>query len=219
MNKFNLLSYPYWRIKLLSRVISWETRIASDLTSTAKSKAARDQAQEMARESLFYILLIERIDLQLVKRYILSPQQTIAIEGSSRVRAHEKTLLHIIRVTKRATREASGITFRKNQKEPNAKYFFRSLAVSGFPVLTPDEWQKYISEKLEMTAHESMVIIQGEFNDVIRRLLNDLGRESINSASALGSPERNFEELFAAFAETFALECPGFYIEKTTSND
>lgn len=85
-------------------------------------------------------------------------------------------------------------------------------------MLTPDEWQKYISEKLEMTAHESMIIIQGEFNDVIRRLLNDLGRDSINSASALGSPERNFEELFAAFAETFALETPVFNVDNSTLN-
>ncbi len=206
MNKFNLLSYPYWRIKLLSRVISWETRIASNLTSTAKSQAARDQAHEIARESLFYILLIERLDLQLAKRYLLSPRQRIVLEGSSKVRAHEKTLLHIVRITKRATKEASGITFRKNQKEPNAKYFFRSLAVSGFPVLTPDEWQEYISEKLGITAHESMTVIQGEFYGVIRKLLNHLGRDSINSASAIGSPERNFIELFTAFAETFSLE-------------
>lgn len=210
MNIFNLLSYPYWRIKLLSRVISWETRIAYSLTSTAKSQAARKQAHEMTRESLFYIFLIERIDFQLVKRYVLSPRQRIALEGSSKVRAHEKTLLHIIRVTKRATKEASRITFRKNKKEPNAKYFLRSLALSGFPVLTPDEWQEYISEKLGMTAHESMMVIQGEFNDVIRRLLNHLGRDSTNSASALGSPERNFVELFAAFTETFSLKMPDF---------
>lgn len=160
----------------------------------------------MARESLFYILLIERLDLQLVSQNILSSLKRSALEDSSKVIAHEKTLIHIIRITKRASAEASGITFRKNQKEPNARYFFRSLALPNFPVLTPDEWQEYLSEKLDIPQSESKVLIEKELDTIIRRLLNHLGKNSVDSTSAPGSPERNLIELFTAFAETFVLE-------------
>ena len=219
MSIFSLPSYLYWRIRYLYKVTTWETNIIVDMQKKSPSTIPAQAFHGAARDCMFYIFMTEQLDLQIACIHLLEPRQRRGLMSSGKTKAHQKTLMKIIQTSHKPRWEATLETFNKNRKEPNAQYFFRSLAVSGFPVQTPDKWVSLLKEQRHLDHVEACELVDIELENLTQRLIKSTIWSRIDKEAPIGSFQRNFYELFSAYACAFKLEPPTYEVASGTADE
>lgn len=210
MSLFTLPSYLYWRARYLYKAITWEANIAIDIQKKSSSSIPAQAFHDAARDCMVYIFLTEQLDLQMACMHLFEPRQRRVLLASGKTKAHLKTLMKAIQTRKDARWEATAITFDQNKKEPNAQYFFRSLAAPGFPVQTPDKWMSLLQEKRHLDHDEARTLVDIELNNLTQRLIKLTVWSRIDPDAPIGTFQRNFYELFRAYASVYKLEQVSF---------
>jgi hypothetical protein len=195
-----------------------------NIVKSIRANAAPSEYDEsIAKDCTIYIFILEQLDLRLYCSYVSdlikpSPRRFKNLE-SAKTEAHAEALLNLIQTSKSSSYLTSEITFKQNRNEPNAKYLLQSLVHRSLPVQTADEWIMHISKQQKVPKELALYTLGQKLQNIIYHLMSLIPARELSSFAQRGSPERNFVELFKAFAMAFDLELPRFELKRRSIDD